>query len=136
MSYAHLADLIVAVHAAFVAFVVLGELAILLGLAFRWSWVRNRWFRGMHLAAILIVATEAIFGIACPLTVWEDGLRRTAGQDVAAGTFIGRWLDYVLFWPLPEWAFTTIYIAFALLVLATLPLVPPRWRGRLPVPLK
>src|SRR4029079_7904709 len=58
MGYRLLADLIVAIHAAYVAFVVVGLLLILIGLACGWKWVRNWWFRVAHLVAILIVAAE------------------------------------------------------------------------------
>ena len=47
-----LADVIVVLHAAYVSFVVFGLAAILLGIVFRWSWVRNVWFRAIHLIAI------------------------------------------------------------------------------------
>ena len=40
-----LADLILATHALFVAFVVLGLVAVLLGKYRRWGWVKNLWFR-------------------------------------------------------------------------------------------
>src|SRR5262249_2616892 len=92
MSEAFLADVLVAIHVAYVSFVVLGMAAILLGTLLKWKWVRNPWFRVSHFVAIVIVALEAIFGIACPLTVWEDQLRRSAGQTVAGGTFVGRLL--------------------------------------------
>ena len=48
MGYRLLADLIVAIHAAYVAFVVVGLLLILLGVACGWQWVRNWWFRIAH----------------------------------------------------------------------------------------
>ena len=130
MGYALLADLVVAIHVAYVAFVILGELAIVAGALLRWGWVRNPWFRLTHLAAIALVALEAVFHIACPLTVWEDGLRRQAGQQVADGTFIGRCLHNLLFYnDVPNWVFTAAYIGFALVVAATLILVPPRRRS-------
>ena len=44
--YRFLADAVLAVHFAYVAFVVLGMAAILLGIALGWRWVRNFWFRG------------------------------------------------------------------------------------------
>ena len=133
MWYALLADVVVAVHVAYVGFVLLGQLAILLGLALHWDWVRNRWFRLTHLAAILVVAFEAIVGIDCPLTVWEYELRALAGQQAAEGTFIGRILHDLLFYQGEPWIFTTCYILFALLVLATFVFAPPRWRrSRLP----
>ena len=52
MFYAVLADALAAFHLAYVAFVVVGELAILAGAAFGCRWARNRWFRGAHLLAI------------------------------------------------------------------------------------
>jgi Protein of Unknown function (DUF2784) len=129
MSYSFLADLVVALHVAYVGFVIVGELAILLGWLCRWGWVRDPWFRLGHLAAIALVALEAIFNIPCPLTIWEDRLRAWSGQDVAGGTFIGRALHNLLFYEAPAWVFTLVYIGFGLLVLATLFLVTPRWRS-------
>src|SRR4051812_3189133 len=87
MLYGILADLVVAIHVAYVSVVVFGLLAIVLGRPFGWEWVRNRWFRVIHLVMIGIVATEAVFNWDCPLTVWEAQLRVAAGQTVADGTF-------------------------------------------------
>jgi hypothetical protein len=131
MNPALLADLLVAVHVAFVAFIVMGEAAILAGAALTWGWVRNRWFRLAHLAAIVFVALEAVFGVLCPLTRWEFELRERAGQGGRAGTFIGRILHDILYYDLPPWVFVVAYVSFALLVAATLVVVPPQWR-RLP----
>ncbi len=128
MAYRLLADLVVAVHCAYVAFVVVGQLLILVGILRKWGWVRNRWFRVAHLAAILIVAAEAVLDIACPLTVWEQRLRVWGGLPARGGTFIGNLLDDLLFYDFPPWVFTAVYVGFALLVLATLVLAPPRWR--------
>lgn len=129
MFYAWLADCVVALHVAYVAFVVIGQVAILLGALRRWQWIRNRLFRVLHLVAILVVAGEAVLGIPCPLTIWEAQLRRLAGQRSATGSFIGHWLHELLFFDFPPWVFTTVYVCFALLVLATLIFLPPRWRN-------
>lgn len=128
MSDAFLADVVVALHAVYVGFVVGGLVAILLGAVLRWRWVRNRWFRLTHMLAIIIVAGEALANVACPLTVWENELRRRAGQDVSEAGFLGRCLHNLIFFDLPAWVFTAGYFGFALFVLATLLLVPPRWR--------
>ncbi len=130
MWYALLADLLVAAHVAYVTFVILGQLAILVGLMRGWNWIRNPWFRLTHFLAIFIVALEAVFAIDCPLTVWEYELRLRAGQDPSGETFIGRLLHALIFFDAPTWVFTTCYIGFALLVLGTLLLAPPRWHGR------
>jgi hypothetical protein len=132
MWYGFLADCIVAFHVGYVAFIVVGLLAILIGCLLGWSWIRNPWFRLAHLAAIVVVGLEAVFGIDCPLTVWESDLRGLAGQDAAAGTFVGRILHGLIFYDVPPWILNALHVAFALLVLATLFLIPPRWPWQSP----
>ncbi len=120
-----LADAILVAHFAFVLFVVGGLALIGTGAAAGWRWVRNFWFRIAHLAAICCVALEALIGMVCPLTEWEDALRGAPSET----SFIARWLHRVLFYSLPEWVFATAYVLFALAVAATFWLVPPRRRG-------
>lgn len=124
--YGYLADVIVAVHVVYMAFVVFGELVIVIGAFLKWQWIRNPWFRFVHLFTIAIVALEAIFGLACPLTTWEYDLRLAAGEQVSGETFVGRLMHNLLFHPLPPWVYTVCYTVFALLVAATLIWVPPR----------
>src|SRR5215471_12426323 len=119
------ADLVVIVHAAYVSFVVFGQLAILAGVVFRWVWIKNRPFRWLHLTAISVVVVESLFGIVCPLTTLESWLRSQAGQSTYAGDFIGHWVHEMLFYDAPTWVFTVIYSAFGLTVLATFLLAPP-----------
>jgi len=76
-----------------------------------------------HLGAILFVAAESLIGMACPLTVWEDALRRTGPQE---SSFVGRWVARLLYYDFPEWVFAAAYIAFALAVALAWRLVPPR----------
>ncbi len=130
--YSVLANVLVALHVAYVSFVVLGLLAILLGTAFRWGWVRNRWFRILHLIATAIPATETVIHVTCPLTTWENTLRELAGQTTLEGDFIANILRGLIFLPLPDdhWLFTVAYIGFGVVVLATLFLIPPRWHRR------
>jgi Protein of Unknown function (DUF2784) len=125
-----LADLIVVFHASYVSFVVLGLVVILIGAIMRWGWVRNFWFRVAHLTAIGIVVVESLFGIPCPLTVWESQLRRAGGQAGYTGDFLGYWAHRLIFYRAEAWAFTVIYILFGLAVLAAFILAPPRrWRA-------
>lgn len=128
--YVFLADLVVAFHVAYVSFVVLGQLVILVGVICKWQWVRNRWFRLLHLFMITIVALETVVGMTCPLTTWENALRELGGQQSLEGDFIGRVLRDIIFLPLPDthWIFKVMYFGFAGLVLLTLFLVPPRWK--------
>ena len=90
--YRFLADAVVLVHLGYVAFVVLGMAAILAGVALRWPWVRNFWFRAVHFLMIAVVVAESLCGMLCPLTDWEDRLRELAGEPNEPGSFIGRWV--------------------------------------------
>lgn len=127
MPYSFLADLLVTIHVGYVAFVVVGQLAILVGLIWHWAWVRNFWFRLTHMLAIGIVAAEALCQIRCPITVWEDQLRLLAGQACGEGSFMGRLMHQLLYYNLPDWYFDVLHVAFGVLVLATFVLAPPRW---------
>jgi hypothetical protein len=123
-----LADLIVAVHLGYVAFVTLGFLAIPIGAWRGWAWIRRLWFRIPHLICTAIVALEGGFGILCPLTVWEEELRCSAGQNSEGTSFVGRLLHSILFVDLPQSVLNGAYVVFGLIVIGTLFLVPPRRR--------
>jgi len=116
-----LADVILIVHFLIAAFIVAGLIVVWLGAALRWRWIKNPWFRYAHLGAIAFVAAEALLGIACPLTVWEDVLR----GGMRAESFVARWVQYFLYYRAPEWVFTLAYVTWAAATLATLWLVPP-----------
>lgn len=87
--------------------------------------MRNRAFRLVHLAAIVVVAAQAWLGVVCPLTTLEVSLRRRAGAAAYEGTFISHWLDTLIYYDLPSWVFVVCYTAFAALVAASWFVVPP-----------
>jgi len=122
-----LADLILVTHALFVAFVILGLAAILLGRLWRWGWVRNWWFRLTHLLAIGFVTAESWLGLVCPLTEWENRSRAAAGGSAYASSFIQHWLHEILYFNFPPWVFTVAYTAFGILVLIAWLLVQPEY---------
>jgi len=114
--YSFMADAILVIHFAFVVFIVFGLMLILIGLLARWSWVRNPTFRIAHLAAVGFVVIQAWLGQLCPLTIWENELRRRAGQLGYTETFVEHWLRDILFYQAAPWVFTTIYTCFGALV--------------------
>ncbi|PZR45883.1 DUF2784 domain-containing protein [Paraburkholderia fungorum] len=122
-----LADTVLVVHALLALFIVCGLVAIWLGAALGWKWIRQRLFRFTHLSLIVIVSTLSLLGIACPLTTLEDWLR-TGSLDTNGFTpgFIQRWVSGLLYYDFPVWVFTLLYVAFGLVVLLTWRLVPPR----------
>jgi len=120
------ADTILAIHLLFILFVVVGFGLIVLGAVLRWSWIKNFWFRCLHLLAIGIVAAQAWGGVLCPLTEWETSLREAAGGVTYTGPFIHYWLQRLIFYDFPQWVFTAAYTLFGVCVLITWLLVPPR----------
>lgn len=126
LAYRLAADALLFAHVSFVGFVVLGLLLVLVGGLRSWQWVRNPWFRILHLIAIGVVVLQAWLGRICPLTTWEMALREKAGDAVYAGSFISHWLETLLYYRAPAWVFIALYSVFGLLVVASWFWVRPR----------
>jgi Protein of Unknown function (DUF2784) len=137
------ADIVVTIHLGILAFVVVGQLLFLVCWPFGWHWVRNFWLRLAHLLAIGYIATEAVFGIKCPLTIWEAMWRPgpfqvgeaiyPAEMNKEGASWIARLAIDVLYYPGGDDAAFRIRlgtIVFGLLVLTTFVVVPPRWPWR------
>jgi hypothetical protein len=105
MGYRILADLVVGVHALFVAFVVLGGL-----LALRWPWAA-----AAHLPAAVWGTLIEFRGWVCPLTPLENSLRASAGQAGYEGGFIEHYLLPVLY---PAGLTRGVQLVFGSLVIA------------------
>jgi len=82
-----LADAVFLVHMAFILFVVGGAL-----LAFRWP--RVAW---VHVPAALWAAWVELSGTVCPLTPWENAMRRAGGGSGFSGGFIEHYLVPVVY---------------------------------------
>ena len=126
MIYRLAADAVLLIHALFVAFVVGGLAAIIVGKFLRWAWVHNLRFRIAHLLAIGVVVAESWADVVCPLTSVESLLRAKAGEASYAGDFVAYWLETLLYFQAPPWVFTVCYTAFGILVVATWFWVKPR----------
>ncbi|PXX17782.1 uncharacterized protein DUF2784 [Nitrosomonas ureae] len=117
-----LADIVLIIHFLYVLFVV-GSLPIIwIGAWLKLTFVRNPWFRYLHLAAILFVVGESLLGIVCPLTLWENSLRQIETDK----SFIQHWLHFIIFYNVPETILAIIYSLFAGLVAMTFKWVPIR----------
>ena len=124
-----LADAVLVLHFAVVAFVVGGALAVLAGGPRGWPWVRAPLWRWAHLGAIAVVVLQAWLGAHCPLTVLEVWLRVQARGAVYAQSFIEHWVQRLLYYEAPAWVFVLVYSLFGLLVLALWWRYPPRRRA-------
>jgi hypothetical protein len=82
-----MADVVVVIHFAFVVFVVIGGL-----LALRWPKVL--W---VHVPAVIYSVWIVVFSITCPLTPIERDLRERAGQGRYEESFVGRYVEGVLY---------------------------------------
>jgi hypothetical protein len=119
MVYRLLADLVVVLHLLFVAFVVLGGLAVL-------RWPRLAW---VHVPVALWGALVEFTGWGCPLTPLENDLRRLGGEAGYEGGFVERYLTAVLY---PHGLTRAHQVVLGLLVLAVNAFVYGRlgWRRR------
>ena len=130
LPYQLLADVVLTLHFAVVAFVVGGLVLVIIGNLSRWRWVNTLWFRLAHLGAIAVVVAEALLGVACPLTTLEMWLRAKARATTYRGSFIEHWVQRVLYYEAPSWVFLLGYSLFGLLVVATWLYFPPTSKHR------
>jgi hypothetical protein len=133
LPYQLLADLVLTLHFALVAFVVGGLVAVIVGNLIGWRWVNGLGFRLAHLLAIAIVVAESWLGATCPLTTLEMWLRAKARTTAYSGSFIEHWVQRLLYFEAPAWVFALAYTLFGLLVVAAwwwFPPVPHRARSR------
>jgi len=121
-----LGQLVLAAHVGVIAFNVAGLVLTPLGALLAWRWVRNIWFRAAHLVALAVVAVQALLGRACFLTDWQDALTGGGATD----PLIMRWVNGLIYWPLPAWVFAVAYVAVFAYALALWRLVPPRRASR------
>ncbi|MEH6551675.1 MAG: DUF2784 domain-containing protein [Pseudomonadales bacterium] len=119
------ANMLLTLHVLFVIFVVAGLILIYIGHLTQWSWVKNPWFRIVHLIGIVIVVLQSWIGVLCPLTTWEMALRKKAGAEAYTGSFIQHWLQSLLYYSAAEWVFIAIYTVFGCLALASWFIVRP-----------
>ncbi|HEX6053803.1 MAG TPA: DUF2784 domain-containing protein [Gemmatimonadaceae bacterium] len=124
MLYGAFADIVLAVHFAFVLFVVFGGVLVL------------RWPRlaGAHIPVALYGALIEFVGFICPLTPLEVWLRRLGGEAGYEGGFIERYITAALY---PTGLTREIQLALGLGVLVLNAIVYAfvwrRWKGgRLP----
>lgn len=89
MPYRLLADAVLVLHLAFVAFVVAGGLAVLCLPRIAW----------LHLPALAWGAWVVLAGEVCPLTPLENALRQAAGGGVYQDSFIEHYLIAIIYPP-------------------------------------
>jgi len=124
--YLLLADTILLLHVLIVVFNIFSLIFIFIGKVFSWHWIRNPWFRLVHLITISIVILLSWLNSICPLTSIEMTLRSKAGDTTYSGTFISHWLETILYYQAPSWVFALCYTLFGVLVILSWFMIPPR----------
>lgn len=118
MTYRVLADIVLVIHAAFLAFVMFGGLLAL------WK----RWIVYLHLPALIWGATVVAMGWICPLTPLENSLRRSAHETSYEGGFIEHYLTAAIY---PQGLTRELQILLAvLLIVANAGIYAVLWRRR------
>ncbi len=87
MSDRLLADGLVALHFAFIVFALFGGLLAL----------HRRAWSALHLPAVAWAAFVELTATTCPLTPWENALRRQAGEAGYGGGFVEHYLIPVVY---------------------------------------
>jgi hypothetical protein len=117
MSYRLLADLVLLLHAAFVAFVMLGALLVL-------RWPRVAW---IHVPAVFWGAGLEFLGGICPLTPLENHWRGLAGQLGYPGGFVEHYIVSLLY---PDGLTRLVQLVLGALVLVVNVAIYARVLGR------
>jgi hypothetical protein len=115
--YSLMADIVLLCHALFIAFLIGGQISIIVGRFQNWQWVRNLSFRISHILAMGIVLGLTWANQVCPLTIWENALRYEAGGSTYKGTFVTYWLNRMIYYEAPHWVFMLAYSSFGAIML-------------------
>lgn len=112
-----IADIVMLIHFAFIAFVLGGQGMIMIGYHRKWRWATNRVMMKVHIACVLYVVVQAWAGQWCPLTLLENRYRAAAGQEAYRSSFIRDWVGRLIYYDAPLWVFTIIYTVFGALAI-------------------
>ncbi|MGH8111580.1 MAG: DUF2784 domain-containing protein [Rhodanobacteraceae bacterium] len=113
---------ILLLHLAIIVFNIAGCIAIPVGVWRHWNWVRDFWWRLVHLVCWAVVAVQALLDRACFLTIWQADLSGVSHTQ----PLIAHWIDRLIYLPIPLWVFAIIYVVLFLYVIALWVFVRPR----------
>ena len=114
-------------HFMLAAFMVAGFLVIPIGYKFCWSWVQHRYLRICHASIMGFIAVETIVGLTCPLTILEHSLRGNSPPQ----SFVGHWIQRILYWDLPHEIFIALYFICFVWVMVLWKRFPPKAKSKL-----
>ena len=99
-------EIVLLFHFCIFLFITLSFLLIPIGYYQKWEWVKNRYYRLIHLILMGIIFIETILGFICPLTTLENFLR----NDIEINNKITQIIHQIMYWDLPTYQFITLYL--------------------------
>lgn len=94
-----LADAVLVLHLAYIAFIPLGGVLA-------WRWPRLAW---AHLVAVAVGLVSVTVRFDCPLTTWEQSLRRRGGQRPYTDGFVDHYLTGRVYPHGYDWAVQVLF---------------------------
>ncbi len=99
-------EIVLLFHFCIFLFIILSFILIPLGYYQKWEWVKNKYYRLIHLVLMGIVFIETILGFMCPLTILENFLR----NDIEINNKITQFIHQIMYWNLPTYQFIILYL--------------------------
>ena len=99
-------EIILLLHLLIFLFITFSFILIPIGYFQKWEWVKNKYYRSIHLILMGIVSIETILGFMCPLTILENYFR----DDIKVDNKLTEIAHQILYWDLPNYQFIILYI--------------------------
>ena len=99
-------EIVLLFHFCIFLFITLSFFLIPLGYYLKWEWVKNKYYRLIHLVLMVIIFIETILGFMCPLTILENFLR----NDIEINNKITQIIHQIMYWDLPTYQFIILYL--------------------------
>ena len=120
------ADIVLVIHFSIVVFITSGFFLIPIGYTANWDWTSNVKLRISHCGLMVFVTLETLLGITCPLTSLENYLRGITQSQ----SFIGFWIQQLIYWDFPAHIFLILYCVLLGLILLMWLIFPPKRPAR------
>ena len=99
-------EIVLLFHFCIFLFIILSFFFIPLGYYQKWKWVKNKYYRLIHLILMGIIFIETILGFMCPLPILENFLR----NNIEINNKITQIIHQIMYWDLPTYQFIILYL--------------------------
>ena len=108
-------EIVLLFHFCIFLFMILSFFLIPLGYQQKWEWVKNKYYRLIHIILMGVIFVETALGFMCPLTVLEHFLR----NDTKINNKFTEIIHEIMYWDLSSYQFIILYL-FSFLYLVIL----------------